>query len=150
MKLFAATKEHLVERCNQRGYTLEEVMPCVINSSGDVWMIDIEHESYPKQNKKTKEIKPKPVASEPSEPEGVGTELKKILSYINIKATPNCSCNKRAKYMNEKGIEWCKTHKDLICDWLKEEAKKRKLPFVPFAGRKLIDIAIYRAEKNIR
>ncbi len=145
MKLFAATKEHLVERCNERGYTLEEVMPCVINSHGDVWMIDIEHEAYPKKNKNT-EIQS--TVKESPEPEGVGTELKKILSYINIKATPNCSCNKRARYMNEKGIDWCKTHKDLICDWLKEEASKRKLPFLPFAGKKLIDMAIFRAERK--
>ena len=49
--------------------------------------------------------------------------------------------------MDDKGIEWCKTHKDLICSWLKEEAGKRKLPFIPFAAKKLIDLAIHRAEK---
>ena len=145
MNLIAARKNALVERCVQRGYTLEEVMPCVVDSSSDVWMIDTDHDAYPKQEKTKTQPEVKVETTQ-----GVGTELKKLLSYINIKATPNCSCNKRARYMDEKGIDWCKNHKDLICDWLKEEAKKRKLPFVPFAGKKLIDLAIHRAKKNIR
>ena len=143
MNLIAAQKSHLIERCHQRGYTLEQVMPCVVNSDSEIWMIDTDHEAYPRQHRV--EVKQ---TEEPTQ--GVGTELKKLLSYINIKATPNCSCNKRAKYMDSKGIDWCKNNKDLICDWLKEEAGKRKLPFLPFVGKKLIDMAIYRAEKNIR
>lgn len=147
MKLMAANKYHLIQRCKERGYTLEEVMPCVVNSEGDVWMIDIDHKAYPSQKR---EVKTMPLETEPEVTivQGVGTELKKLLSYINIKATPNCSCNKRARYMDDKGIEWCKSHKDLICSWLKEEAAKRKLPFIPFAGQKLIDMAIHRAERK--
>lgn len=80
--------------------------------------------------------------------EGVGTELKKLLKFIGITASKNCSCNARAKTMNEKGIEWCKDNIDTIVGWLKEEANKRNLPFFAYAARKLVQLAIGRAEKG--
>ena len=83
MNLIAARKNALVERCVQRGYTLEEVMPCVVDSSSDVWMIDTDHDAYPKQEKTKTQPEVKVETTQ-----GVGTELKKLLSYINIKATP--------------------------------------------------------------
>ena len=49
--------------------------------------------------------------------------------------------------MNFRGLDWCKENRELIVDWLEEEAKSRKLPFVRFVGRKAIDIAIKRAER---
>jgi len=79
---------------------------------------------------------------------GVGTELKKLLSKIGIKATPNCSCNARAKIMDAKGIEWCKENIDIIVGWLKEEAAKRNLPFMEMAGKLLVKRAIKNATKN--
>lgn len=78
---------------------------------------------------------------------GVGTELKKLLAKIGIAATPTCSCNKRARTMDEKGIDWCKENIDLIVSWLREEAEKRRLPFVDFAGKLLVKRAISLAEK---
>ncbi len=80
--------------------------------------------------------------------EGVGAELKKLLAIFGITSTPNCSCNAKAKLMNNNGIQWCKENKDTITSWLQEEAKKRKLPFSRFAARKLINFAISRAEKK--
>lgn len=37
----------LEARCRQRGYTLEQVMPCVVSQAGDVWTIDEHHQAYP-------------------------------------------------------------------------------------------------------
>ena len=79
---------------------------------------------------------------------GPGTELKKLLSKIGITSSPTCSCNKRAKTMDEKGIAWCEENVETICDWLQEEATKRKLPFVRLAGKALIHLAIRRAKKG--
>jgi hypothetical protein len=79
---------------------------------------------------------------------GTGTELKALLSRVGIKASPTCSCNKRAKTMDEKGISWCEENVETICDWLQEEATKRKLPFVRLAGKALIHMAIRRAKKG--
>ena len=78
---------------------------------------------------------------------GVGTELKKLLSKIGIKATPNCLCNERAAIMDTNGIEWCENNIDTIVEWLKEEATKRKLPFIDMAGRILVKKAISNAKK---
>lgn len=80
--------------------------------------------------------------------DGPGTELKKLLKKIGIVATPNCSCNARANMMNFNGIEWCEKNIDTIVGWLREEATKRKLPFVDLAGRVLVKRAIKRAKKN--
>ena len=79
---------------------------------------------------------------------GPGTELKALLKTIGIVAKPNCSCNKRAKIMDEKGCDWCDENIDEISGWLEEEAKKRKLPYVHAAGKMLIRLAIRRARKK--
>jgi len=83
-----------------------------------------------------------------STPSGPGTELKSILKIIGISSGPNCSCDKRAQIMDEKGCDWCEEHIGDIDIWLAEEAKKRKLPYVSLAGKKIISLAIQRARKK--
>jgi hypothetical protein len=41
-------REHLFYRCQERGYTLDEVMGCVVAQDGDLWTIDVEHPAYPR------------------------------------------------------------------------------------------------------
>ena len=79
---------------------------------------------------------------------GPGTELKALLSKIGIRSSPTCSCNKRAKTMDENGIAWCEQNVETICDWLAEESAKRKLPFLRAAGKVIIHMAIKRAKKH--
>ena len=43
---------------------------------------------------------------------------------------------------------WCEAHLDEIVGWLREEATKRKLPFVDMAGRVLVRRAISNARKE--
>ena len=81
--------------------------------------------------------------------EGVGSELKRLLSYIGINSTASCSCNKRAKMMNEQGIQWCKDNKEKILDWLKEESTNRGLPFLKFPAKRILNYAISKAEKKV-
>jgi hypothetical protein len=81
-------------------------------------------------------------------PPGAGTEMKALLAKIGIVASPTCSCNKRAKVMDEKGCDWCEEHIEEIDGWLAEEAKKRKLPYLSLAGKALIHLAIRRARKK--
>ena len=52
-------RSHLEARCTERGYTLEEVMPCVITQDGDEWTIDVDHSAYPRVSRL-----PEPVAEE--------------------------------------------------------------------------------------
>jgi hypothetical protein len=138
-------KNNLISRCKERGYSLEEVMGSVVKQDGDIWTIDENHPSYPKNSKtntqpqNTKEV---------DIGQGAGTELKKLLKLIGITASPTCGCNAKAKAMNENGLEWCKSNMDTIVEWLKEEATKRNLPFFSYGAKKLVKFAINRAEKN--
>jgi len=88
------------------------------------------------------------VAQSAPETKGPGTEMKKLLAKIGITSSPDCQCNARARYMDEQGPEWCEQNMAEIIGWLREEAEKRKLPFVDFAGRLLVKKAIANARKN--
>jgi hypothetical protein len=137
MNTITVDKKYLIFRCAERGYSMEEVMPCVITQDGDNWTIDTSHPSYPSSPKVQKvEIE-----------SGVGTELKKLLKTIGIAASPTCTCNARAKTMNENGIRWCEDNKETIIGWLEEEANKRNLPFSSYLATILINFAIKKAKK---
>jgi hypothetical protein len=93
----------------------------------------------------TVQRKPKPVGY------GPGTELKKMLATIGITAEPTCKCNARAAEMDrmEQAFPgWCEANIDLIVGWLREEAERRKLPFVDLAGKLLVKRAIARHRDN--
>jgi hypothetical protein len=81
---------------------------------------------------------------------GPGTELKKLLGRIGIRSTPSCSCNARAATIDLNELRepgWCEANIGTIVGWLREEATKRKLPFVDMAGRLLVKRAIRNARK---
>lgn len=44
---------------------------------------------------------------------------------------------------------WCEKNIETICDWLQEEAIKRKLPFLRTAGKILIRKAISNYKKKL-
>jgi hypothetical protein len=80
--------------------------------------------------------------------DGPGTELKKLLSKVGITASANCSCNARAAQMNAWGADESEKRIDEIVGWLREEATKRKLPFIDAAGRLLVRRAIANAKRK--
>jgi hypothetical protein len=144
---------HLRTRCTERGYTLDEVRPCIVSQDGEQVTVDETHPAYPRTAKpghlrRTDEAGSVAPVTEPS---GPGTELKKLLRKIGITATPNCSCNARARLMDEEEARspgWCEAHLDEIVGWLREEATKRKLPFIDAAGRMLVRRAIKNARSR--
>ena len=135
-------RKHLSARCHERGYTLDEVRPCIVSEDGDRITVDETHPAYPRNPKPGRTPLAKTTTT------GPGTELKALLKTIGIVAKPNCSCNKRAKIMDEKGCDWCEENIDEIDGWLEEEAKKRNLPYISLAGKTLIRLAIRRARKK--
>jgi hypothetical protein len=50
--------------------------------------------------------------------------------------------------MNEKGVEWCEQNIDMIVGWLKEEANKRKLPFINTVAKYFVKKAINLSKKE--
>jgi hypothetical protein len=136
-------RSNLQARCTERGYTLDEVLPCVVSQDGDEWTIDVEHPAYPRVSR---------LAEPPQSPapptHGPGTELKKLLARVGIVSTPDCSCNARAAEMDRQGVEWCEANLDTIVGWLREQAEARGLPFVDVAGRLLVRRAIANAKRN--
>jgi len=136
-------RSHLEARCTERGYTLKEVLPCVVSQDGDEWTIDVEHPAYPRVSRL-----PEPPATPAS---GPGTELKKLLAKVGITATPDCACNDRAAEMDRREQEtpgWCEANLDTIVGWLREQAEARGLPFIDLAGRMLVRRAIKNARKE--
>lgn len=133
--MISTSKNNIISAAEKLGLSLEDVMQSIVKQDGDIWTTDEQHPNSPLNIYHTLG-------------RGAGTELKKILETFGIKSTATCSCNQRAKTMNENGIEWCKNNKDTILSWLQEESLKRNLPFFKFAGKRIINLAIQRAEKK--
>jgi hypothetical protein len=126
-------RHNFVQLCARRGYSLQEVSACIKSDDGDLITVDETHPAYPRA--------PRP------KPPGPGAELKALLKALGIVAKPGCSCNKRARIMDEKGCDWCEANIATISDWLREEARKRRLPYLDIAGIALIRRAIKRARR---
>lgn len=135
--------KNLEARCRQRGYTLDEVAACIVSRDGDMVTVDVDHPAYPRQPKPGFT----PTTAAPAPTHGPGTELKKLLKKVGITASPNCSCNARARTMDQWGCDKCEERIDEIVGWLREEATKRRLPFIDAAGRMIVRRAIKNARK---
>jgi hypothetical protein len=139
-------KAFLEARCRERGYTLDEVMPCVVSQDGDQWTIDVEHPAYPRQPKPG--FNPQqPQLPQPPPSHGPGTELHAILSRFGLTASGDCKCNSRAALMDANGCDWCEANINEIVGWLRESAAERGLPFIDAVGRMLVKRAIHNARK---
>ena len=102
-------------RLRERGYSWEEVEPCVVSRDGDQITVDETHPAYPHDR-----------GHEPAKPQGgPGTELKKLLAWFGITASGDCSCNSRAAKMDQLGSMWVRQNLDIVTGWLEEKAKSR-------------------------
>jgi hypothetical protein len=122
--------KYLEDRCRERGYSIEAVMPCVTKQEGGLWWIDETHSSYP----------------HPKNPCLAGTELKAMLSWLGVNSDKGCKCNDRAAIMDNEGCQWVKDNVEEVVGWLEEEAKQRGLPFFRTAGKYLVLRAVRQAE----
>lgn len=84
----------------------------------------------------------------PKPPSGPGTELKRLLRWLFLGTTLGCGCNAMATKMNQWGPDGCRENMDAILDHMAKEAKKRKLPFIRVGARRLVLLAIRRAERK--
>lgn len=84
----------LIERCQQRGYRLEEVLNCIVKREGITLYVDETHEDYPTsvKGKGLGDIISIGLSKMGITPERVSKALKKP-----------CGCNKRKKKLNAVG-----------------------------------------------
>lgn len=87
---------------------------------------------------------PKTLEEHPNHP---GTILSKMIKSVGIQMTDSCSCKRHALEMNEKGNDWCEQNIDTVVGWLREEAKRRGLPFMDTLGKLLVGRAIKKSRK---
>lgn len=132
--MITCNKKYLEYRCQERGYTWEEVQPCIVSQNGDEITVDVDHPAYPR------------VRTKPEPESGPGTELKALLAKFGIHASPTCGCNAMAKKMNQWGEESLQ-HIDEIVDVMQETAAKRGLPFIRAVGAQLVKTAVRRWKK---
>jgi hypothetical protein len=134
-------RSYLEMRCNQRGYTLDEVMPCVVSQDGDEWTIDVDHPAFPRVPK---------AGYEPSPNHGPGTELSKLLKRFGIEPTPTCACRAKSQQMDLWGPDECERPERIaeVVAVMRAEAEARGLPFLDVAGRLLVRRAIRNARQN--
>jgi hypothetical protein len=83
---------HLKERCDERGYTLDEVRACIVSEDGDLITVDETHPAYPRARP------------------GLGDMVASSLAAVGItkdlvsKAVGgDCGCAARQQAMNEWG-----------------------------------------------
>jgi hypothetical protein len=81
------------------------------------------------------------------DPNGPGTILSQMIKSVGIVMTQGCSCRRHAIEMNFRGNDWCENNLDTIVGWLREEAKKRKLPFIDGVGKLIVNRAIKKSRK---
>lgn len=86
---------HLEARCRQRGYTLEQVRPCIVSQDGDSITVDETHPAYPRAAP------------------GLGDMVKATLSAVGITEErvsraigKPCGCGQRAATLNELGHKY--------------------------------------------
>ena len=90
--MITGRRESFEARCRERGYTLDEVRPCIVSEDGDTITVDETHPAYPR-------AKP-----------GLGDMVAAGLSAIGVTKERvsravggDCGCSKRQEQLNELG-----------------------------------------------
>ena len=157
-------------RACQRGYTADEIRPCLTVTLGNGFFdVDVDHPAYPKTARDgytppkglrdaatamLAELGVKDLVACP--PYRCGTELKAILKdWLGIEASPTCSCSSMARRMDALGPDWCEGEgMTQILDVMRAEHGKRWadgrtiLPWTDAGARQLVLLACRRARAN--
>jgi len=81
------------------------------------------------------------------DPNGPGSILTGMIKTLGISSSSTCSCRRHALEMNDNGPDWCEENMETILSWLRDEAKKRGLPFIDMVGKAMVQRAINRSRK---
>ena len=87
---------HLEARCRQRGYTLEQVRPCIVSEDGDTITVDETHAAYPHK-------RPGLGDHVASALDAVGTTKERVQAVASAVGVKDCGCKKRQEALNNLG-----------------------------------------------
>lgn len=79
-------------RCRQRGYTLDQVRPCIVSEDGDAITVDETHPAYPRAKPGLGDMVANGLASV-----GITKE------WVSAVLGRDCGCDKRQAALNELG-----------------------------------------------
>ena len=88
-------RNRLLERCRQRGRTLDEAMPCVVAQDGDRWTIDPAHPAYPAAPGLGDRVA--------SALDAVGITKERVSAVAAVVGIADCGCAERQAWLNRVG-----------------------------------------------
>jgi hypothetical protein len=71
-----------------------------------------------------------------------GTALKRLLSLMRFRESPDCQCEIRADLMDAMGPDWCAENRETIVGWLIEELCERIIRWTKPWTQRLVSVAI--------
>jgi len=87
---------HLEARCRERGYTLEQVRPCIVSQDGDRLVVDETHPAYPRAKPGLGDI----VAAGL---DAIGVTKERVQAVASKVGIKDCGCAKRQAALNRLG-----------------------------------------------
>lgn len=92
-------RRHLEARCRQRGYTLEQVRPCIVSEDGDRLVVDETHKAYPHAKPGLGDMVASGLAA-------VGITKERAQAVASAVGVKDCGCRKRQAIANELGHKY--------------------------------------------
>jgi len=89
-------QRHLEARCRERGYTLEQVRPCIVSEEGDRLVVDETHPAYPRPKPGLGDMVAAGLAT-------VGITKERVQAVASKVGIKDCGCAKRQAALNEFG-----------------------------------------------
>ena len=83
-------------RCRQRGYTLEQVRPCIVSEDGDTITADETHPAYPR-------AKPGLGDMVAAGLDAIGVTKERVQAVASAVGVKDCGCAKRQAALNRLG-----------------------------------------------
>ena len=87
---------HLEARCRERGYTLDEVRPCIVSQDGDRLVVDETHPAYPR-------AKPGLGDMVAAGLDAIGVTKERVQAVASAVGVKDCGCAKRQAALNRLG-----------------------------------------------
>jgi hypothetical protein len=83
-------------RCRERGYTLEQVLPCIASQDGDRLVVDETHPAYPR-------AKPGLGDMVAAVLDAIGVTKERVQAVASKVGVKDCGCKKRQEALNSLG-----------------------------------------------